>query len=251
MRGTRTRELHQSVPWRWGVPLVCLLAGLMLAVTHQSSLGEETRDTGPSRLSSLVRAAESSSAESGQRAASLAAEIAARQATIGSTDDRVATTLESLSGLVAASDRGPLEGEGVTVTLTDASRDQQGNYPSGAAPDDLVVHQQDLQSVMNALWAGGARALQVQDQRITTLSAPRCIGNTLLLHGRAYSPPYVITAIGPPDDLVDELDDAPGVRLYQQYAARYGLGFEVVEHEEIAVVAADDAPRLRHATPLE
>ncbi|WP_225443545.1 DUF881 domain-containing protein [Lolliginicoccus lacisalsi] len=222
----------------------------MLATTHQSSLGEKAPGSGPSRLSTLVREAERSNAESGKRAADIAAEIALRQATIGSTDARVATTLESIAGLTEASDLGRAEGEGVTVTLTDAARDQQGNYPSGAAPDDLVVHQQDLQSVLNALWAGGARAIQVQDQRITTLSAPRCIGNTLLLHGRAYSPPYVITAIGPPDDLVNELDEAPGVRLYQQYAARYGLGYEVVEHEDIAVVAADDAPRLRHATPL-
>ncbi|WP_149360270.1 DUF881 domain-containing protein [Lolliginicoccus suaedae] len=251
MRGTRTRDLQQSAPWRWSVPVVCLVAGLMLATTHQSSRGEDSRDTGPSRLSSLVREAESSSAETSQRAESLAAEIARRQSTIGTTDARVAATLESLSALAASSNRGPVEGEGVTVTLTDASRDQQGNYPSEAAPDDLVVHQQDLQSVINALWAGGAIAIQVQDQRITTLSAPRCIGNTLLLHGRAYSPPYVITAIGEPEDLVEELDDAPGVRLYRQYAARYGLGYEVVEHEEIAVAAAGDAPRLKHSAPLE
>ena len=36
----------------------------------------------------------------------------------------------------------------------------------------------------------------MQDQRIIGTSAPRCVGNTLLLNGRTYSPPYVITAIG-------------------------------------------------------
>src|SRR3712207_2320199 len=55
-----------------------------------------------------------------------------------------------------------------------------------------------VQSVLNGLWAGGAEAVAVQDQRLVTTSAARCIGNTLLLAGRTYSPPYVITAIGDP-----------------------------------------------------
>ncbi len=58
------------------------------------------------------------------------------------------------------------------------------------SPDDLVVHQQDVQAVVNALWAGGADAVQVMDQRLLSTSAVRCVGNTLLLNGRVYSPPY-------------------------------------------------------------
>lgn len=58
----------------------------------------------------------------------------------------------------------------------------------GRLPDDLVVHQQDIQAVLNALWSAGAEAVQMQDQRISATSAPRCVGNTLLLDGRTYSP---------------------------------------------------------------
>ena len=56
------------------------------------------------------------------------------------------------------------------------------------APDDLVVHQQDVQSVVNALWAGGAEAMMIMDQRVVNTSAVRCIGNTLLLQGRRTRP---------------------------------------------------------------
>ena len=66
--------------------------------------------------------------------------------------------------------------------------------PAGADPDDYVIHQQDVQSVVNALWAGGAEAMMLQDQRVISTSAVRCVGNTLILQGRVYSPPYVITA---------------------------------------------------------
>ena len=50
--------------------------------------------------------------------------------------------------------------------------------------------------MVNALWQGGAEAMMLQDQRVISTSAVRCVGNTLILQGRVYSPPYVITAIG-------------------------------------------------------
>ena len=92
-----------------------------------------------------------------------------------------------------------MRGPGLVVTLNDAQRDAEGRFPRDASPDDLVVHQQDIQAVLNALWSAGAEGIQMQDQRIIGTSAPRCVGNTLLLNGRTYSPPYVITAIGDAD----------------------------------------------------
>ena len=80
----------------------------------------------------------------------------------------------------------------VTVTLDDAPSSVAAN---GIDPDLLVVHQQDIQAVVNALWSGGAEAMTIQDQRVISTTAVKCVGNTVL-HGIPYSPPYVITAIG-------------------------------------------------------
>ena len=67
----------------------------------------------------------------------------------------------------------PVHGPGLIVTLTDAPRDANGRFPRDASPDDLVVHQQDIQAVLNALWTAGAEAIQMQDQRIIAhLGAP-------------------------------------------------------------------------------
>ena len=41
----------------------------------------------------------------------------------------------------------------------------------------------------------------LQDQRVVSTSAVRCVGNTLILQGRVYSPPYLVTAIGRPRQL--------------------------------------------------
>ena len=83
----------------------------------------------------------------------------------------------------------------MTITLTDAPDAVQDSV----AEDDvsnLVVHQQDIQAVANALWAGGAEAMTIQGQRVVSTTGIRCVGNSVVLHDVPYAPPYVIRAIG-------------------------------------------------------
>jgi uncharacterized protein YlxW (UPF0749 family) len=129
--------------------------------------------------------------------------------------------LEQLTGLT------PISGSALRISLDDAPRKPGDPLPSGVAPDDLVVHQQDVQSVVNAMWRGGATAVQVMDQRIISTTAIRCVGNTLLLQGQVYSPPFVVTAIGNTSELQQALNDEPGVSLYREYVKRLNLGWDV------------------------
>lgn len=132
-----------------------------------------------------------------------------------------------ISQLEQATGMTPVSGSALQISLDDAPREPGTALPEGAVPDDLVVHQQDVQSVVNAMWRGGATAVQVMDQRIISTSAIRCVGNTLLLQGRVYSPPFVVTAIGNTSDLQQALNDEPGVSLYREYVERFNLGWDV------------------------
>lgn len=129
--------------------------------------------------------------------------------------------LEQATGLT------PVSGSALRISLDDAPRDLGSPLPEGVGPDDLVVHQQDVQSVVNAMWRGGATAVQVMDQRVIGTSAIRCVGNTLLLQGQIYSPPFVVTAIGNISELQQALNAEPGVLLYQEYVERLNLGWDV------------------------
>jgi hypothetical protein len=129
--------------------------------------------------------------------------------------------LEQATGLT------PVSGSALRISLDDAPRELDSPLPDGVGPDDLVVHQQDVQSVVNAMWRGGATAVQVMDQRIISTSAIRCVGNTLLLQGQVYSPPFVVTAIGNTSELQQALKDEPGVSLYLEYVERLNLGWDV------------------------
>jgi len=123
------------------------------------------------------------------------------------------------SGLIA------VQGPGLTVRLNDAPADSPRR--DDVSPDVLVVHQQDIQAVMNALWAGGAEAMEIMDQRVISTSAIHCAGNVLRLHGRIYSPPYDIRAIGDPDRLRRALSSSPAVQSYVRDANDVGLGWSL------------------------
>lgn len=150
---------------------------------------------------------------------------------------------ELADGLLPYVGLAPVEGPGIRVELRDSSLRES---PTGD-PNDLVIHEQDLQAVVNALWAGGAEAISVNGERVTTLSAIRCVGNTLLLHGSVYSPPYRVAAIGSYADLDAALNADDGVERLRIFADKYKLGFTVTKADRIAAPAFRGLTALRFA----
>ena len=166
-----------------------------------------------------------------------------------SSDTALAAMLRRSAELAGDAGLDPVHGPGLIVTLNDAQRDANGRFPRDASPDDLVVHQQDIQAVLNALWSAGAEAIQMQDQRIIATSAPRCVGNTLLLNGRTYSPPYTITAIGDAAAMQAALAAAPLVILYKQYVVRFGLGYTEQVTPDVRIAGYSEPVRMHFAQP--
>ena len=151
--------------------------------------------------------------------------------------------------------RGPagfeaVRGPALTVALTDAPKEdidaavEEGDVER----DELVVHQQDIQAVVNALWIGGAEAMTLQGQRVISTTGIKCVGNTVVLHGVPYAPPYEITAIGDRHRAAAALDDSDYVAGYRTYVDAYDLGYEVSTDDgrHHAGVRRDQRPALRH-----
>jgi uncharacterized protein YlxW (UPF0749 family) len=247
LRPTPRRADSGPSPWRVGVPLVCLLAGLLLGATHGVSRGGEIRRSDAPRLVDLVRMEQSEVDRLNAERDRLAGTI---DATHGrSSNTALAAMLRRSDELAGDAGLDPVHGPGLIVTLNDAQRDANGRFPRDASPDDLVVHQQDIQAVLDALWSAGAEAIQMQDQRIIATSAPRCVGNTLLLNGRTYSPPYTITAIGDAAAMQAALAAAPLVILYKQYVVRFGLGYTEQATADVRVAGYTDPVRMHSAQP--
>ncbi|HEX2286258.1 MAG TPA: DUF881 domain-containing protein [Mycobacterium sp.] len=235
--------------WRFGVPAVCLLAGLLLATTYDVSGGDEIRRSDAPRLVDLVRETQQSVDRLSAERDSLAAAIDTRHGGSPGADAALAAITDRSARLAVDAGLDPMRGPGLVVTLNDAQRDAEGRFPHDATPDDLVVHQQDIEAVLNALWNAGAEGIQMQDQRIIGTSAPRCVGNTLLLNGRTYSPPYVITAIGDAAAMQAALAASPLVTLYKQYVVRFGLGYTEQPSAALQLVGYTEPVRMRFAKP--
>lgn len=88
------------------------------------------------------------------------------------------------------------------------------------------------------------------DQRLISTSAVRCVGNTLILQGRVYSPPYKVTAVGDRGKLKQALDDSTAIQNYQLYVKAYGLGWKVEEHDKLKLPGYAGTADLHHAQPV-
>jgi uncharacterized protein YlxW (UPF0749 family) len=141
-----------------------------------------------------------------------------------------------------------VEGPGLTVTMNDAPAEIRDRVPE-AQRRETIVHQQDIQAVVNALWAGGAEAITIQGQRVVSTTGIKCVGNTVLLHGVTYSPPYVVSAVGGPDAMQRSLDDSPYIQAYLADAAEWKLGWDVHMEDSLEVPAYSGTEELQYARP--
>jgi uncharacterized protein YlxW (UPF0749 family) len=233
--------------WRVLVPVIALAAGILFATSAETAHGTDLRAGRRVELADLITAQERAVGDSTRRAVTLQSEVDTLEKNASGKDGRVGAARAASQRLEGQVGLRPLRGGGLSVQLNDAPRRPDGSLPPNARPDDVIVHQQDVQAVVNALWAGGADGLAVMGQRLITTGAVRCVGNTLLLYGRTYSPPFRITAVGDPTRLRASLDIEPGVRLYRQAVDYFGLGYEVKDEREVTLPGYDGPVRLGYA----
>lgn len=234
--------------WTILVPLVAILAGALFSASSTAAKGTDLRSAA-SGIPDLIRAETRRGEIRAGEVSRLQSEVEQLTQVQRHTDEIVDGIVEEADRLAVEAGATPVTGPGLSVALTDSPL-RGDQLPEGLTVDDLVVHQQDVQGVVNALWRGGAEAMMIMDQRVITTSAVRCVGNTLILQGRVYSPPFVITAIGDPERLQRALDTERSVQLYKEYVDAVGLGYAVEVLDRIEAPAYSGSARLQYAAPL-
>jgi uncharacterized protein YlxW (UPF0749 family) len=218
----RRRDRRRRPHGRALTAAVCVLAGLMIMVSAWNAQGIDLRPGRNTDLVGLIQDQSRRNADLVRRLTVLREEVDRLSAARNEPDRLPQVDPQSVvAGLTAVS------GPAVTVTLSDAPASVAAD---GIDPDLLVVHQQDIQAVVNALWSGGAEAMTIQGQRVISTTGVKCVGNTVVLHGVPYAPPYAITAIGDPELLHEALASSEPIQIYKQYVNAYGLGYD--EHDE-------------------
>lgn len=123
-----------------------------------------------------------------------------------------------------------LVGEGVVLTLNDPPR--TSDSPSG----DRVLSR-DLQVIVNGLWAHGAEAIAINDQRLTTTSTIRFAGQAIVVDLRGLARPYVVRAIGPQEQLAEELQTGATGTYLGELRSDYHIVVQLAVEDEVTVPA--------------
>jgi uncharacterized protein YlxW (UPF0749 family) len=133
-------------------------------------------------------------------------------------------------------------GPGVVVEIDDA----EGGEASEAQASVLDL---DIQQIVNGLWAAGAEAVAVNDQRVTALTAIRSANDVILVNFRPLNPPYEVSAIGDARTLGSRFLEGSGGAWLLAASSTAGIQFDVRNEQSLTLPAASAALRL--AEPRE
>ncbi len=242
--GTPSTERPRA--WRVLTPTVVLLSGTLFAVSAVNSEGTDLRP-GSTDLVGLVSSEADEYERLRSRVADLTEEVNVLTSSLADRDvARVQGRIEEYAdpaGLV------PIEGEGLTVTLTDSPL---GKEDTDQPERFLVVHQQDIQSVVNAMWRAGAEAVMIQGQRLISTTGIKCEGPSVTLHGVPYPPPYVISAVGDTAELAASVDGDRYLSEYREQSEQDDIliGWDMEAESEVEAPPYAGLLDLSYAEPI-
>ncbi len=243
-----TPDAPRRASWRYGTPLVGVACGALFMTSFANSEGTDLRPGRYTDLASLVSAENREYEALEARVAQLNADVERLAGQVG--DGEARKLRRKVDDLRAPAGLTPVSGPGLTVTLSDAPADVINS--SDQPVKFLVVHQQDIQAVVNAMLAGGAEAVTIQGQRIVSTSGIKCEGNSVMLGGGVYPQPYTISAIGNPASLEAAVlqDETVGGFRRDATIPDVSVGFEMVAEGALDMPAYAGVTGLTYARPL-
>lgn len=227
----------QARPRRRASVVVVAVFGVLVSVAAvQTSQDADVRASGRASLINRIQTEKEALTLLQDRVGALRAgnveieeELRELRATEQSTAQRV-RTIGSRTGNLAV--RGP----GVRIVVDDAVR----------GDDILAVRGDDLSVLVDGLWAAGAEAISINNQRLTALTAVENSGQAVLVNVRPLYPPYEVLAIGNPDTLQGRFLETTHGSVWFSLARTLGFTFDMQEDDDLRLPAAR-VRTLRHA----
>lgn len=198
--------------WRLAAPATFVIAGALFVASANTAGGTDIRGGRITDLAGLAQAEADQLGELRDEQARVTAEIEALSEQLTGSPSGI---VERVRELREPAGLAPVRGPGLTVTLSDAPDEVIESAETDI--NNLVVHQQDIQAAVNAMWRAGATAVTIQGQRLISTTGIKCEGNQVTLHGVPYSPPYVIVGIGDQAAISSELMTDPILSIYRDY----------------------------------
>jgi uncharacterized protein YlxW (UPF0749 family) len=231
---------------RFSILLVGLTLGLLLSLGwQQTSTSVESADPQSGRAQLTIQRLEAEQEELKATLAELRRDLAGRQQAAAAQTERLQVLKLELDRQQLLAGLTPVQGPGVTVTLDDSNL----QIPSGADPNNFIIHEYDLRDIVNLLWTAGSEAIAINDERLVSNSSIYCVGSTVMVNNTRLSPPYTIRAIGNHRLQQDHLQNPTYLKNLKEKKRLYGLRFDVQDSATLSLPAFSGGFLIQHARP--
>ncbi|MBQ7258281.1 MAG: DUF881 domain-containing protein [Abditibacteriota bacterium] len=195
MENTEKHKKH----WFIQIIILCFLLGVLISLTLKTQI-QATKEGLPSRMSDSGEVLKYFKAQNEDLKEQLANQKKLNEKLVKQQSQGLTTStplINLLNKTKKLAGTGDLKGPGVVITLIDSPK---ANDPTIQGPiDHLLIHAEDILSIVNELNNAGAEAISVNDQRITSRTSIRCAGTQILVNQEIVAAPFIIRAIGDTD----------------------------------------------------
>jgi uncharacterized protein YlxW (UPF0749 family) len=228
------------------VAAVALATGFLVAGQVKAQLLTPSNQV--ARYQALVRSVqelESANAGSRNEIAALRAQIDALETEAAGRSSATQALQNQVSDLRAHAGLTAMHGPGVEVRLANGV---PGPDTSGQAR--YLVNFQDVQDVVNLLFAQGAEAIAVNGRRITPLTAySGSAGQVVIDQGPPLSSPIKVSAVGDRNRMVSALDDPSALPDIRARQVQFQLHLTLIGIADLALPPYDSSLQIPHVNP--
>ena len=226
--------------------LVALATGFVLAGQIKTQLLTPSNQV--ARYQALVRSVqdlEATNADDRRQIAALRSQIDALESAAATKSAATQALRQQVQDLRAHAGLVAMHGPGVDVELRNGVAGPNADGQTG-----YLINFQDVQDVVNLLFARGAEAIAVSGRRITPLSSfSGSQGQVVIDQGPPLSSPVTISAIGDRNAMVEALADESALPDVRARQVQFQIQLVFRGSPDISVPAYDSSLQIPHVSP--
>jgi uncharacterized protein YlxW (UPF0749 family) len=197
--------------------IISMVLGFMLAiqyrVTQQTSSSVEILSSNQNTKQTLeeLKVIQDTNKQLETKLSELEQQIVQYEKQSGAMNENLRKELENARILAATV---PVQGPGIQLTISDSDMNRVPNSGDPEKEIPRIIHDVDINRVVNELFLAGAEAVAVNGIRVATTRSIVCIGPVVKVNDQTTTVPVKIEAIGNPQQLITALTMRAGVLDY-------------------------------------
>jgi uncharacterized protein YlxW (UPF0749 family) len=224
--------MDKGIKQKVAVMFICLVAGGILSIQYKTNKSISAVNIPVHRSQEIAaeyRKLEEEREELLREISSLEQKVKIYESEKSDEDEFLEALYSEIEKYKMLSGYKALVGRGVSVKL----EEPMGQVIEGNGKSVVVQHYDTISEIINVLNAAEAEAISINDQRYTAFTEIVPAGNHIEINGVSYGPPFIIKALGNPQDLENSLRLKGGVVWLMEQ--QYNIQVQIAQEDRIQV----------------